>query len=153
MASYKSPKATLEAAGTAPIGGGHGLQGTVREKRATVTLSSAAAQNDTLDFFTMPKGAQFVDAYVVADELDTNGSATGTLDIGNSGGDTDLLFDGADLGAAKAINRSWNVAAASGYVWQEDTLIQGVVPTAVATGATGSVELVMLYKQVDFATS
>lgn len=152
MANYPSPLATLEKAGAAPIGGGHGLAGTVKFKRATITLGTAPAQNDTLEFFTMPRGAVFLDAYLDASDLDTNVTPTATLDIGDAD-NVDRMFDGS-IGLRTGVkDRTWVNTTMRGYKYTADTMVTGLFAAAVATGATGSVTLMVMYFQEDFATS
>lgn len=56
--------------------------GTVVAKRATVTSPVTAAANDIFEMVPVPVGFRVVDVILDADDLDTNGAPTITLDVG-----------------------------------------------------------------------
>lgn len=104
-----------------------------------VSLTAAAANADTFTFGTVPKGFRVLGGCLEASDIDTNGSPTAVLDIGDSG-DVDRLFDGSTVGQAGTADRALAVTGQH-YLYTEDTVITGLIPTGPATGATGTVYL------------
>lgn len=104
-----------------------------------VSITSAAANADTFTFGTVPKGFRVFGACLEATDIDTNGTPTVTLNIGDSG-DADRLFAAADVGQAGTASQSVAVAGQH-YLYTEDTVVTGIIPTGPATGATGTLYL------------
>jgi len=104
-----------------------------------VSLTAAAANLDTLTFGTVPKGFRVFGACLEATDIDTNGTPTVTLNIGDSG-DADRLFAASTVGQTGTADRA---VATTGqhYLYTDDTVITGIIPTGPATGATGTVYL------------
>jgi hypothetical protein len=115
-----------------------------------VSITSNAAQNDTLTFGTVPKGFRVFGGCLESTDLDTGGSPTITFDIGDAG-DVDRLFDGSTAGQTAAADRALAVTGQH-HLYTADTVITGLIPTAVATGTTGTVSL-SLYGRFEGPTS
>jgi hypothetical protein len=120
----------------------HGLAGNVKVAYAEVVCSSAPSTADTLNFFTLPKGARIVNAILEATDMDTGGP-TLTINIGDSGSAT-RLFSASTVGQAGTAAQATAVTA-FGYQYTADTVITGTAGTNATTGAAGSVYLTVLY--------
>ena len=106
---------------------------------AEVTITANAANGDTFNFFRVPKGFRVLGGCLEASDLDTNGSPTVTINIGDSGSAT-RFFSASTVGQAGTADRALAVAGQH-YLYTDDTTITGVIPTGPATGTTGTVSL------------
>ena len=136
MATYKSEKAAATVSARAGLG--------VVSATAKFSLSAALALNDVMEMVKVPAGATVLDVILHTDDLDTNGTPTITLDVGD-GADADYFL------SASQVARTGGVARADAATFKPKTyvaegLIQVTVSAAPATGATsGDVELTVLY--------
>lgn len=139
MAAYKSLQMTEP---RYPVSGpGFGGR-SVHVARGTFDLTAALAENDTIDLFYLHKGFRVTGGYVKTSDLDTDGTPTITLDVGDAD-DVDRYFDGSTVAQAGGVDRTM-AAAGVGYLTTKKTLVQAKVSAAVATGAaTGTVEVVL----------
>jgi len=96
-----------------------------------------------LQFGYLPKYARVVDAILKASDLDTNGSPTIALNIGDAG-DADRLFAASNVGQAGTIARM-TATTGFGYRYDDETMITGAPSTNAATGAAGTIELFVSY--------
>lgn len=106
-----------------------------------VSITAAAANGDTFEFGYVPKGFRLMGATLEATDIDTNGSPTVTLNIGDSG-DADRIFAAATVGQAGTLS-SAIATTGFGYLYTADTVITGIIPTGPATGATGTLYLAL----------
>jgi hypothetical protein len=104
-----------------------------------VVLTTAAANADIFNFGVVPKGFRVLGATIESTDIDTNGSPTVTINVGDSGSAT-RYFSGATVGQAGTASVASAVAGLH-YLNTDDTLITGVIAAGPATGATGSVYL------------
>jgi hypothetical protein len=104
-----------------------------------VSLTAAAANLDTFDFGVVPKGFRVFGACLEATDIDTNGTPTATINIGDAG-DADRLFAASTVGQAATADRAVAVTGQH-YLYTADTVITGAIPTGPATGATGTIIL------------
>lgn len=122
---------------------GHGLAANVKAIRATVACSAAPTTADTLNFFYLPAGARVHLAVLEATDMDTSGSPSLTLNIGDAD-DADRLFAASNVGQSGAVSTA--ISAAGGdHLYTEKTLITGTAAANAATGAAGSVTLTVFY--------
>lgn len=121
----------------------HGLAGNVKVAYASVTCGSAPSTSDTLNFFYLPAGARVVLAVLEASDMDTAGSPTITLNIGDSG-DADRLFAASTVAQAGTVS-SAIAATGAHYQYTSETLITGVANANATTGTSGTVELTVFY--------
>ena len=121
----------------------HGERKGVQMARATVVCAAAPATTDTLNFFYLPPGARVVGGYLSATDMDTNGSPTLTLNVGEAGTPA-RLFSASTVGQAGTASQSF-AAGALDYQYAAKTLVTGVAQANAATGAAGSVTLALLY--------
>lgn len=108
------------------------------------TLAGALTLNQVIPGVPVPKGARVVGMGLSATDLDTNGTPTIVLAVGD-GGDDDRFITASTIGQAGGVQ---NINAHTGYYYQytsADT-IDIKVTTAPATGATtGTIRLHVLY--------
>lgn len=121
----------------------HGLAGNVKVARASVACTSAPSTSDTINFFYLPAGARVHLAVLESTDMDTNGTPTLTLNVGDSG-DADRLFAASTVGQAGALSTA--LATTGGdYLYADKTLITGTAAANAATGAAGTVILTVFY--------
>lgn len=120
-----------------------GSAGDVKVAYAEVVCGSAPTTSDTLQFFYLPPGARVVHSTVEATDMDTSGSPTITLNIGDAG-DPDRLFAASTVAQAGTQSSAVAVTGA-GYKYTSKTLITGTVQANATTGAAGSVYLWVMY--------
>lgn len=106
-----------------------------------VSISAAAANLDAFVFGTVPKGFRLTGATLEATDIDTNGSPTVTINIGDSG-DADRIFAASTVGQTGTLSSAL-ATTGFGYLYTDDTVITGAIPTGPATGATGTVYLAL----------
>jgi hypothetical protein len=142
MATYNSSNITTNA----PLAY-HGENAGVQYARATVSCAAAPTTADTLNFFYLPANARVLGGYLSATDMDTNGTPTITLNIGDAGS-ANRFF------AASTVAQTGSAAleqAVTGldYKPAAKTLVTGVAAANAATGAAGSVTLTLLYAVED----
>lgn len=138
MATYQSAQVQDEM----PIPS-HGDASSTKTQRFKVDTSAALTTSDRLEFGYLPKYARVVDAILLATDIDTHGTATIALNVGDAG-DADRLFAASTVGQAGTAARMTAVTG-FGHRYDDETLIVGVPSTGAATGAAGSVTLIISY--------
>ena len=138
MATYSSSLVS----GSAPVPS-HGLYGNTKVISATVSCTAAPSTSDTLQFFTLPKNAKVHMAVLAASDMDTNGTPTLALNVGDAGS-ASRLFAASTVGQAGTLS---SAIATTGFEYQytADTLITGTASNNAATGAAGTVTLTVFY--------
>ena len=123
-----------------------GLAGNCKTVVGTYEITAALALNDVIQMVHVPDGATVVSTVLGTDDLDTNGSPTIVLDVGDDG-DTDRFVDGATVGQAGGITDTSDMAMTGfGYTYTADNTIDVLVQAAPATGATsGTITLAVSY--------
>jgi hypothetical protein len=121
----------------------HGLAGNIKVAYAEVVCAAAPSTSDTMNFFDLPAGARIVFAVLEATDMDTNGTPTLTLNIGDSG-DADRLFAASTVGQAGTVS-STQITTGFGTSFSSKTRITGTANNNAATGAAGSVYLTVHY--------
>jgi len=142
MAALSSTLATKLANGKATVPS-HGFAANAKLLTAQVAVTTSLAANDTLAFFTLPKGATVRHMQLQSTDIDTNASPTITFDVGDAGSAT-RFFSQSVVGQAGTSDSNM---ASTGWDYQctADTPIIGTVHTAGATKAAGTVRLVCHY--------
>lgn len=138
MATYSS---TVYTNAQGPLS--HGLAGELKAAYASITCTAAPSTSDTINFFYLPAGARVVLAILEASDMDTNGSPTLTLNVGDAG-DPDRLFAASTVGQAGTLSTAIAVTG-SAYQYTSKTLITGVANANSATGAAGTIDLSVFY--------
>lgn len=129
----------------------HGQAAQVQTAYALVTCTAAPSTSDTLNFFYLPANARVLAAVLKASDMDTNGSPTITLNIGDSGSAA-RYFSASTSAQAGTVDASM-AAAGRFFKTTAKTLVTGVAQANAATGAAGTVELMIEYVVEDSATS
>ncbi len=104
-----------------------------------VSITANAANLDAFNFGVVPKGFRVMGATFEATDIDTNGSPTVTINVGDAG-DADRLFAAVTVGQAGTLTSAL-ATTGHGYLYTDDTLITGAIPTGPATGTTGTLYL------------
>lgn len=108
-------------------------------------IAAALVINDRIRMVKVPKGATVIGAMLGADDLDTNGAPTITLDVGDDG-TSDRFIAASTIGQTGAAPASAIVKAGFGYAYPADDTIDILVKAAPATGAaTGTLRLAVTY--------
>lgn len=138
MATYSSAAYS----GVYPVAS-FGPAGSVKVARASVSCTAAPSTSDTINFFYLPKNARVHLAVLESTDMDTNGSPTLTINVGDSG-DADRYFAASTVGQAGTLSSA--IATTGGdYITTDKTLITGVAANNAATGAAGTLYLTMFY--------
>jgi hypothetical protein len=122
----------------------HGLAVDTKCQRFSVAIGAALTTADNIEFGRLPDFARVVDAILVATDLDTNGSPTLALNVGDSG-DADRFFAASNVGQAATAAR---MTATTGFGYRYGRgggLVTGKPSTNAATGAAGTIDLYVFY--------
>lgn len=119
--------------------------------RSKYTLTAALVLNDVIQMVTVPKGAQILEIILGSDDLDTNGTPTIVLNVGD-GNLSDRFIKQQTVAQAGGVVRlgagiaATLVSGAIGYQYTAEDTIDVLVQAAPATGATsGDITLAVLY--------
>lgn len=138
MAIYNSPGYALGA----PIRT-HGLAGAIQALLdETVACSASPATTDTVNFGYLPPNAVITDAILVASDMDTGGSPALTINVGTAA--TAGLFFAASTAAQTGTTDAAMAAAGRGYMTTAKTAVIGAAGTNAATGAAGTLRLIVM---------
>lgn len=138
MATYNSTRVS----GNTPTPT-HGLSGNLKTMTGTVACAAAPSTSDTLNFFTMPKNSTAHFWVLKATDMDTNGSPTLTLNVGDAGS-ANRIFSASTVGQAGTESSAF-AAGGDEYAYTVDTPVTGVAAANAATGASGTVTLTVFY--------
>lgn len=128
--------------GVSPVAA-HGLGGNVKAAYFEVTCTAAPATTDTINFGYLPAGSRVLSMTLESTDMDTNGTPTLALNVGDSGSAT-RYFSASTVGQA---GTAAVASAVSGlhYKNTDKTLIVGVASNNAATGAAGTLSLSVIY--------
>lgn len=123
-------------------------QGGVFHRVATFahpTSGDGSAAADVIQMIPVAKGTTVLQVWLTAEDLDTNGTPTISLDVGD-GGDADRFIDGSTVGQAGGIATIGSGVAAAAidgfpYTYTADDTIDVTVAAAAATKAAGNITL------------
>lgn len=121
----------------------HGLANNCKTLHFSVACTAAPSTSDTINFGYVPAGARIVLAVLESTDMDTNGSPSLTINVGDAS-DADRLFAASTVGQAGTLSSAIAVAGA-GYQYDDATLITGVANANAATGAAGTLYLTLFY--------
>lgn len=121
----------------------HGLAGDLKAAYFEVSCTAAPSTSDTINFGYLPAGARVVLAVLESTDMDTGGSPSLTINVGDSG-DADRLFAASTVGQAGTLSTAIAVTGA-GYSYTSETLITGVANANAATGAAGTLYLTVFF--------
>jgi hypothetical protein len=146
MTAYSSDKATAKA--PMPV---HGQAMQEQVEYCSVALTAALTTADTFAFFNLPANARIMGAILKCSDIDTNGSPTITINVGDAGSAT-RYFSASVVGQAGTVDVTMQ-AAGRLYKTTAKTAIVGSVQANAATGVAGTLELAILYVVEDSPTS
>lgn len=138
MATYRSTNISTK---TGVAAGGHA--GSVQAAYAEVVCSSAPTTADTIEFFDLPLNARVLSATLKSTDMDTNGSPTITLNVGDAGSAT--RYFSASTVAQAATAAVATAVTGLGFKTTAKTRIVGVPQANAATGAAGTLYLWFSY--------
>lgn len=121
----------------------HGYANSVKTAFFTVSCTAAPTTSDTINFGYLPAGARVVLAVLESTDMDTSGSPTLTINVGDSG-DADRLFAASTVGQTGTLSTAVATTGA-GYKYDSETLITGVANANATTGAAGTLYLTVFY--------
>lgn len=111
----------------------------------THEITTAELQlSDVIQFGVVPAGAVYVGGYLATDDLDSNGTPTLVLDVGD-GDDPDGLLDGTTTGQSAAITTFNGSYITNKTTVSAEKTISVTVQTAAATAVAGTVRVVLYY--------
>lgn len=111
---------------------------------SSYTMTAAPAANDVYEMLRVPKNARITRVILKSTDIDTGGSPSIVLDVGDTG-DTDRLIDGATIGQAGGTSTSLVSSTGQFYQYTSETVISVLVQAGPATGAAGTLELAVSY--------
>lgn len=138
MATYSSTDYTLKKGVSS-----HGFAGNTKVKHWSVACSAAPATTDTINFGYLPANSRVLLAVLESSDMDTNGTPTLTINVGDSG-DADRIFAASTVGQAGTLSSAIATTGA-GYQYTSKTLITGAAANNAATGAAGTLYLTVFY--------
>lgn len=136
MATLNNPKYAL-----AQTWGNAGMLKALDSGDIAVPATNLAA-NDLIKVFRAPKGFIVTGAYLYATDLDTNGTPTLTLALGDLA-DDDRFVAASTIGQAGGTTITL-ASAGAGYVFAEDTDVYIKAKAASATAAAGTVRCALI---------
>lgn len=107
-----------------------------------ITSTAAFNSADVLNFGVVPKGFRLLYACLESTDIDTNGSPTVTINVGDSGSAT-RIFSGSTIGQAGGITNT-QTTTGHGFQFTDDTVIVGAFGAGPATGAIGTIALTLI---------
>ena len=129
----------------------HGQAGQEQTLYASITVSAALTTADVFNFGYLPPYARVISAVLKGSDMDTNGSPTLAINVGDAG-DADRYFAASTVGQAGTVDRAMAVAGQF-YKTTARTLVTGAPSTNAATGVAGTLELAITYVVEDQATT
>lgn len=119
----------------------------VLSKIVTLATGDLSAQSHTLGY--LPTGARVIDVVMTATDMDSNGSPTLVMEVGDSG-DVDRFIDASTIGQTGGTIRAGNVAAsaatfAAHTAYTSRTQMVLNIATGAATAVAGTAHVTILY--------
>jgi hypothetical protein len=145
MATWNSDQITansgLTSAQSQKVFPGPSTSGGHVDLRFSITSTAAFNSADVLNFGVAPKGFRVLGAVLESSDIDTNGSPTVTINIGDSG-DADRIFAASTVGQAGGVSATI-AATGNDFQYTDDTLITGAFAAGPATGAIGTISVTL----------
>lgn len=116
---------------------------TVRSEHEVVAGELELA--DVIEMVRLPKNAVIVDGYVACDDLDSGGIPALDFSVGITGDDPDGCITETDIGQAGGKKRFDGAYMLNEKKLSAEDTIDVVITTAAATGAAGTLTLVVTY--------
>lgn len=123
---------------------GHGFGGNIKCSFGSVAFTGSITTSDSATILNLPAGAIVVGGFIDSDDLDTGGSPSITLNVGDAG-DADRYFAASTVAQTGAAAQA-TVATGLGYtVEATNTAVTIAVAANAATSAAGSVRVGLFY--------
>src|SRR4030067_650487 len=112
---------------------------------AIIAMTTAMIDNvdDDVGLFYLPAGAVIVGAAISATDMDTHGTPTLAIDVGDSG-DEDRIFAASTVGQAGTYSNAM-ARTAHLYKYTAKTQIRAYIQAVSATGAAGTLTVSVSY--------
>ena len=136
---------SARAASTKPVKDGVGTHVVM----CTYTLSANPTAADVIQMVPVPKGARISAVRLASADLDTNGTPTITMKVGD-GGDDDRFITSSTIGQTGGV-ANLNAQTGLGYEYTADDTVDITFGVASATFAAGDITLVVEYTTDDAA--
>lgn len=137
MPATNSPQSRLAAPG-------HGFGGNCKVAYGECAFSGTITTADSATICNLPLGAIVVGALIEADDLDTNGTPTITLNLGDSGSAT-RYFSGSTVAQAGTAASATATTGLLNTVAAGQTAVIVAVAANSATSAAGNVRVAIQY--------
>lgn len=123
---------------------GHGFGGNMKVSYGSVAFTGSITTADSATILNLPAGAIVVGGFIEADDLDTGGSPSITLNVGDAG-DADRYFAASTVAQAGTAGTALAVAGLGYTVEAANTAVTIAVAANAATSAAGSVRVGLFY--------
>lgn len=110
---------------------------------STYSITANPTAADILQMVPVPRGARIIDVTLSATDLDTNGTPTITMLVGD-GGDNDRFITSSTIGQTGGVARL-NAQTGFLYEYTADDTIDVTFGVASATFASGTIQLAVTY--------
>lgn len=150
MAQYSSTVYNKQLVGKSPQPSTPGLYEALYCSRAQVAVDTSLAAADILNFMYLPDGAIVEDLELISDDIDSNGTPTVTISLGDAGSTTRYLNASTipqTGGRVKALQTSL------GFQVSGKTLVFGTIANVAATKVAGNITVIVYYKMKGKSTS
>lgn len=111
---------------------------------SSYTMTTTPANGDVFEMLRVPRNARITGCTLKSTDIDTNGTPTVTLTVGDSG-DTDRLITGSTIGRAGGTDSALVSSTGQFYQYTTETVISVAISAGPATGAVGTLELAVKY--------
>ena len=123
---------------------GHGLGGNLKASYGEVAFSGTITTADSAALLNLPVGAIVMGGFIEADDLDTSGSPTITLNVGDAG-DADRYFAASTVAQTGVAGTALAVTGLGCTVTEGNTAVRIAVAANAATSAAGNVRVGLFY--------
>lgn len=123
---------------------GHGLGGNVKLSYGEVAFSGTITTADSAAILNLPLGALVVGGFIEADDLDTGGSPSITLNVGDAGS-AGRYFAASTVAQTGTAATAPAVTGLGFTVTEGNTAVRIAVAANAATSAAGNVRVGLMY--------
>ena len=111
----------------------------------THALAANVTANDVIEMIKVPRGARILEVILTSTDLDTNGSPTWAMEVGD-GGDTDRFIASTTIGQTGGTVRLGTNVVGTNYQYTAEDTIDIKITAVAATFAAGSLSLIVMYR-------
>ena len=123
-----------------------GVHGNVHVVTSSYSITANPTANDYLQMVPVPKGAKIVDVILTSTDIDTNGTPTVAMTVGDQDGtpSDNRYITTSTIGQAGGVARL-NAQGGHLYTFAADGTIDVKFTTASATFASGTITMTVIY--------